>query len=76
MLLHPEPQAFTFDMVAGEAADQDAIFRGACPTFRVSQIQALNSFMLWSAVGEYCSNHAASPWASELKPTEQKLLMR
>ena len=29
VLLHPEPQAFTFDMVAGEAADQDAIFRGA-----------------------------------------------
>ena len=35
MLLHPEPQAFTFDMVAGEAADQDAIFRGACPQVRV-----------------------------------------
>ena len=35
VLLHPEPQAFTFDMVAGEAADQDAIFRGACPQVRV-----------------------------------------
>ncbi|KAK9830576.1 hypothetical protein WJX81_000359 [Elliptochloris bilobata] len=29
VLLHPEPQVFTFDIVAGEAADQDAIFRVA-----------------------------------------------
>ena len=32
VLLHPEPQAFTFDIVAGESSDQDAVFRGALVT--------------------------------------------
>jgi hypothetical protein len=31
VLLQPEPQAFRFDVVAGEAADQGAIFRGDRP---------------------------------------------
>lgn len=28
VLLHPEPAVFTFDVVAGESANQDAVFRG------------------------------------------------
>lgn len=34
VLLHPEPQAFTFDIVAGESSDQDAVFRGALVIYK------------------------------------------